>query len=494
LARAADARGELYLGFDVGTQGTKALLVDAESKRVVARASRSYGLIEGLPAGAAEQHPDTWIEAVRDACARLFEDRHAERARVAGIGVSGQQHGLVVLDGDGRAVRAAKLWCDTSTAAEARELTQVLGRHVPTGFTASKVAWLARNEPRHWSRVAHVMLPHDYVNFRLSGRVFTDAGDASGTGYFDPRERRYDAAACTVIDARLFERLPPILGERSIGGELSADGARLLGLKAGVPIAAGSGDNMLSAFGSGCTRDGVAVLSLGTSATVFARSRTSVDDRSGAVAPFCDATGAWLPLLCVMNATGVAEEVRRAFACDHSLLEREASLVPPGCGGVTWLPYLHGERVPDLPGATGTIAGLRPQSLERGLLYRAALEGVAFNLSWGVERMRAAGVEIASARVVGGAAENDLWCGILADVLELPLVRLEETESAALGAALQALWAVRSARGERIDADEIASAFVRRRGAPFEPAAEASAMYGDARSRFRDLVRALHGA
>jgi xylulokinase len=492
LGRAADARSELYLGFDVGTQSTKALLVDAGSQRVVARASAAYGLIEGLPEGAAEQSPETWIEAARKCSAQLFAGREAMRARVAGVGVSGQQHGLVVLDEEERVVRPAKLWCDTSTADEARELSAALGRHVPAGYTASKILWLARREPERWARVRRVMLPHDYVNFRLTGRAATDAGDASGTGYFDARGRCFDLAACARIDARLGELLPELVEAGRAAGELSLRGAELLGLRAGIPVAAGSGDNMLSAFGSGATRPGVAVVSLGTSGTVFARSTELIDDPTGAVAPFCDATGAYLPLLCVMNATGLPEEVKRAFAVEHAQLTREAADVPAGCRGVIWLPYLQGERVPDLPRATGTIAGLRPQSLDRGLLYRAALEGVALNLAWGIERMRRAGVAIENARLVGGAAENELWCQILADVFELPLLRLEESESAALGAALQALWTVRLARGETLSADEVAREFVRTRGRPFEPAAQTSAIYREASARFRGLAGALY--
>jgi xylulokinase len=485
---------ELFVGFDVGTQGTKALLFDSAARRVVARASSSYGLIEGLPEGAAEQHPESWIEAVRACSAQLFAGRDADRPRVAGIGVSGQQHGCVVLDAEERVVRPAKLWCDTSTAVEARELSTRLRRHVPAGYTASKVLWLARRERASWERARRVLLPHDFVNLRLTGRCTTDAGDASGTGYFDVRTRRFDREACAQIDARLPERLPDVVDADAIAGELTRDGAEIVGLPPGAPVSAGSGDNMLSALGSGATRAGVAVVSLGTSGTVFAYSAHAVEDASGAVAPFCDATGGYLPLVCVMNATGVLEAVKHAFASDHDALTRAAERVPAGCGGVVWLPYLQGERVPDLPHASGLISGLRAASLERGVLYRAAMEGVAFNLAWGIERMRAAGVAIESARIVGGAAQNELWCGILADVLEIPLTRLEESESAALGAALQAAWAVRASRGERVSADAIAAECVRTRGAPIEPRSQLRDAYRAAQARFRDLVRANFGS
>ncbi len=304
----------LYLGLDVGTQGTKALLVDVDAGRVLARASSAYGLIEGLGPGAAEQHPSTWLAAIRAACGELFRGREELRARVAGLAVSGQQHGLVVLDERGSVLRAAKLWCDTSTVREAEELSARLGRRVPVGFTASKVTWLARAEPALFARVAHVLLPHDYVDFALTGERWMECGDASGTGFFDVAARRFDPRALEAVDARLASLLPPLVAPDAIGARLSSAGAELTGLAPGTSVAAGSGDNMCSAIGSGATRGGVVVCSLGTSATIFHhRAHPSVDPE-GLVAPFCDASGGWLPLLCVMNVTGVVEEVPRLRA------------------------------------------------------------------------------------------------------------------------------------------------------------------------------------
>lgn len=487
-------QGELFLGLDVGTQGTKALLLDADAGVVVARASASYGLIEGLGPGCAEQHPDTWIDAVCQVAAQLFTALPDARARVAGIGVSGQQHGLVALDEHDRPLRAAKLWCDTSMDEEARELSQLLGHHVPVGYTASKVRWLARREPQLWERTRAVVLPHDYVNLRLCGRRVSEAGDASGTGYFDVLERRYDLRAASLVDAALPAKLAPLIEPDAVAGELDEHGARLLGLREGIPIAAGSGDNMASALGSGATRDGVAVVSLGTSATIFTRSATAVIDPAGSIAPFCDATGGWLPLLCVLNATGVTEEVRTAFQRDHATLTAAAEKVEPGCGGLTWLPYLNGERVPDLPRAHGVLTGMRAGALEPARLYRAAIEGVALNLAWGVERMRALGLRLDTARVVGGASRNPLWCRVLADVLGIPLVRLEEPESAALGAALQAAWMSRRRAGKSVSADELAQRCVRTSGAPIEPDARLRELYREAGARLRDSAARIFDA
>jgi xylulokinase len=484
-------RGDLFVGLDVGTQGTKGLLVDAERGTIVARASASYGLLEGLPAGAAEQHPDTWIQAVREVAARLLAGRAGDRVR--GVGVSGQQHGLVLLDEKGDVLRPAKLWCDTSTAAEADELSERFGERVPVGYTASKVLWTARREPDPWSRARTAMLPHDYVNFRLAGARVAEAGDASGTGYFDAARRAYDLERAGAIDERLPSMLPPLVESGRAAGRLSAEGARLLGLPEGVPVAAGSGDNMCSALGSGATRPGVAVLSLGTSATVFLRSERPVVDPEGLIAPFCDAAGAWLPLLCLMNATGVTEEVRRAFGIDHLRLAELAVRGEAGSRGVTWLPFLAGERVPDLPRASGTLLGLRGGSVDPGVLYRAAIEGVAFNLADGIDRLRALGLSPSSLRVVGGAARNAAWCRILADVLELPLVRLAEPESAALGAAIQAAWTVRRLADASASVDDVARELVRTEGEPIEPDPAARGALRAARERFRGALAALHG-
>jgi xylulokinase len=492
----------LFLGLDVGTQGTKALLLDGDSGAVAGRGAAPHGLIAGLPEGAVEQDPQQWLDAARAASAQaLAAAGRGAAARVAGVAVSGQQHGLVVLDGEERVVRPAKLWCDTSTAAEAEELSAALGRRVPVGYTASKILWLKRREPQRWAAVKRVLLPHDYLNLMLTGEATMEAGDASGTGLFDPVARRFDAAAIAAVDARLFELLPPLLPAGSPAGPLTDAGARLIGLRAGVPVATGSGDNMLSAIGSGATRPGVAVASLGTSGTVFSYSPRPVVDPAGLIAPFCDATGGWLPLLCVMNCTNVTEEVRAAFGAgaggDHAeqlaALTDAAARVPPGCGGVLWLPYLQGERVPDLPRAAGALVGLRAGSLSPGMLFRAAIEGTTLNIGWGVERMRALGLPVSRVRVVGGGAQNALWRQILADVLAAPVERLAEAESAALGAALQAQWTVRRLQGERVSADDAATPAVRTTGEVTEPDAGRSAVYREAGQRFRELAAAHYG-
>ncbi len=481
----------LVLGLDVGTQSTKGIVLDADEQRIVVRAAQSYGLIEGLPAGAAEQHPETWIEAISGVCAQLFAGGRIASARIDAVGVSGQQHGLVALDEDGRVVRPAKLWCDTATASEARELSEAFGTNVPTGFTASKILWLARHEPENWARTSRVLLPHDYVNYRLTGRLTMEAGDASGTGFFDPVRREFAPVRAGMIDERLPGMLPQLVDEGEPAGRIDARGARWSGLPEGTLVSAGGGDNMMSAIGSGATRSGVVVVSLGTSGTVFTHTDRPVIDPEGLIAPFCDSIGGWLPLLCVMNCTGVTEEVRVLTGLSHAELTEQASRVAPGCDGVLWLPYLSGERVPDLPDATGSLLGLRPGHLRPGILYRAALEGTTLNLAWGVDRMRKLGIEVRELHLVGGAARNPLWRAILASALDAPVHELAEPESAALGAALQALWTLRRQAGNTENAHEVAAPFVRRTGYPTPADPEMVQRYSELGDRFRGLVRTM---
>ena len=480
----------LYLGFDVGTQSTKALLLDVDGGGVVARAQRAYGLISGLPPGHAEQDPATWITAVKEVAREVLRD--VEVGRVGGVGVSGQQHGCVVLGDADEVVRPAKLWCDTSTTKQARALSDRLGRVVPVGFTASKLVWLRECEPNNWDRVRSVLLPHDYINFRLTGVKTMECGDASGTGLFDVAGRVFDQDAVSAVDSRLSEMLPPLLETGEPAGELSATGAALLGLPVGLPVAAGGGDNMMAAIGAGATRSGVVVMSLGTSGTVFTRTDRPVVDPDGLIAPFCSSDGGWLPLLCVMNATGVTEEVRAAFGLGHDELTRLAGRVPTGCDGVTWLPFLQGERVPDLPSATGSLLGLRAGQLRPGLLYRAALEGVSCNLAQGVARMQRLGLTVSELRLVGGAACNPLWRQILADLLSVPVAVSAEPEAAALGAAIAACW-TSGRQGDPSSLDRVAGPLLRTDGEVVEPDPDNAAAAVALLATFGEAMRQQHG-
>ena len=480
-----------YLGLDVGTQGSKAIVIDLGDGGVLARASASYDLIPDLAPGAAEQDPATWIAAIADILRELATS--LELTSIDAIGVSGQQHGFVPLDESYEVLRPAKLWCDTATAREARELSERFGRNVPTGFTASKILWLRENEAEHWERLRHVALPHDYVNYVLTGELVTECGDASGTGLFDPVARDFNAREVELVDERLGEMLPRLIGAGEAAGRVSAAAAERFGIREGALVSAGGGDNMMSAIGSGATEPGVVVTSLGTSGTVFAYADRPVVDPEGLIAPFCDSTGGWLPLLCVMNLTGVTEEVRSGFGLDHARITELASEVEVGSDGLLCLPFFQGERVPDLPEASAALLGMRPGWLDPGRLYRAMLEGTSLNLAWGIDKMRALGVEVDALRLVGGAARNPLWRRILADVFAAPVHVMAEPESAALGAALQAAWTHARAEGRDDSLASLCDRFVAFEEAAIEPSADGVVAYAALREEWTAALRERHG-
>lgn len=428
----------LYLGIDLGTQGVKALVFDAEAKRVVARAGRALPAPLSPRPGAAEQDPADWWSGFVAAAQEVLAMDGVDRARVRAIGVSGQQHGMVVLDKADVVLHPAKLWCDVEPEAEARALSEASGRAVAPGFTAPKLVWLKKHHPELFARVAKLQLPHDWLNGRLTGNHATDAGDASGNGIFDPVARTHDLKAAAWIDARVPDMLPPILAAHEAHGTLLPEVAALLGLSTDVRVSAGSGDNMMSALGAGAFDPELLIISLGTSGTLFGYSPKPIVDPNGEVAAFCDATGGWLPLVCTQNCTTVPNEVQQAFGMSHEELTDLARREPAGCEGMLFLPYLTGERTPNWPHATGVLHGIRPGSLRPGLLYRAALEGASFALAHGFQRLQALGLQTSRVQLVGGGAANPLWQEILASTLNVTIQLGGEAESAALGAALQA--------------------------------------------------------
>jgi xylulokinase len=286
-------------------------------------------------------------------------------------------------------------------------------------------------------------LPHDYLNFWLTNSYATEPGDASGTAYFDVRHRVYSEPVLAALDAdRDWERtLPAVVPSRSIVGQLRQSAADALGLPAGVPVSTGGGDNMLAAIGSGATREGPVVVSLGTSGTAFAfRSAPAVDPR-GEAAAFCDSTGGWLPLVCTLNCTAATEWVRQLFRIGLLDFDTAVAQVSPGAEGLTFLPYLNGERTPNCPTGAGVFAGVRPDHTPMHFA-RAAVEGVTFGLDYALSALRRAGVQPTEITLVGGGARSEPWAQLCADVFGLVVSRPPVTEAAAAGAALQARWVV----------------------------------------------------
>jgi xylulokinase len=445
----------LYIGVDSGTQSVKAIALDLATGRVVAEARAPHTLIAGLPPGHLEQHPAEWVAAMDAAIGQVAAK--IDPARVRGIGVSGQQHGFVPLDEDGRVIRPAKLWCDTSTIAECAILTRKLGGPAAVirktglpflpGYTAPKVLWLKRHEPANFKRLRHILLPHDYLNFYLTGNYFMEPGDASGTGFLDVRKRAWSQAAMGAVDRKVAACLPSLSASSEPCGLLRPEVAGRYGFPADTLVSAGGGDNMMGAIGTGNVAPGTVTASFGTSGTIYAYAKQPVVDPNGEIAAFCSSTGGWMPLLCTMNVTGVTEQVRTLFGWDLAELERQAAAAPAGADGLTLLPYFDGERTPNLPKGTGVFFGLNRGTLAKGHLARAAIEGAMLGMNYGLERLAALGVKPREIRLTGGGARSPLWRQIAADVFGVPVVAMAEDESAALGGALQAAWCDSPGRG-----------------------------------------------
>jgi xylulokinase len=441
----------VFLGVDCGTQSTKVVLRDPASGAVIAVGRAPHELIE-RDDGTREQEPAWWIDALRTA---VRDAMRGERFDIGGIGVSGQQHGLVCLDRSDRPVRAAKLWNDTTTTRESAELTRRLGGESRVleltgnlflpGYTAPKIAWLAAHEPDAYARTVRMCLPHDYLNLWLTGEFVAEPGDASGTAYFDVHARRYSEPVLAAIDAtRDWTRtLPPIASSLSLVGTLRREAADSLGLEAGIPVSAGGGDNMSAAIGCDVLAEGPVAVSLGTSGTVFAYRAEPAVDPLGEAAAFCDSTGGWLPLACTLNCTSATEWARELFAMDHA--DVDAAVASGGAPGLAFLPYLSGERTPNRPEAAGVFVGLRP-SHGRDAIVSAVVEGVTFGLAYALDALRRAGVAPTEVTLIGGGSASDAWAQLCADVFDLPVVRPTIVEAAASGAARQAQWATEEKR------------------------------------------------
>jgi xylulokinase len=424
----------IVIGVDSSTQSCKVLAVDAENGEIVSAASAGHPDVTAID-------PRIWSGAVRQAWHSAGADNF--RGAVAAASVAAQQHGMVALDESNAPVHDALLWNDTRSAPDAVRLRDELGREawidavnlVPVAsFTITKLAWLARNEPETASRVARVVLPHDWLNFELGGDFTTDRSDASGTGYFSPVTNSYR----TDLLERFFghrPHLPAIVPSNEPAGTVQkgwgADGA-ILG--------AGCGDNAAAALGLGLS-PGEIVVSVGTSGTVFTTSHAPTHDPSGAVAGFADATGNHLPLLAMMNSARVMAATAKMLNVNLETLDSLALQGDPGAGGLTLLPYLDGERTPDLPDAHGTLAGLTRENMNQQNLARASVLGVLNSLADAMDLLRESGVAPQSVLLIGGGAKSESLRRAAATMLGVPVEVPASKEYVALGAARQAAWA-----------------------------------------------------
>lgn len=436
----------LFLGIDISTTGAKALLMDATGA-VVTTATTALPLSTPKPLWS-EQDPHDWWNGIVASIRQALAQAGATGDDVTAIGLTGQMHGLTLLDKDGEVLRPAILWNDQRTGAQCDEIRarvgkarfiQITGNDALTGFTAPKILWVREHEPEVYAKGAHVLLPKDYVRYKLTGDYAADKADSAGTILFDVKARDWSAEVLEKLDIPR-EWLPRTHEGPEVTGVISAEAAALTGLKAGTPVVGGGGDQAAGAVGVGAVESGIVGLVLGTSGVVFASTDAPYIEKDGLLHAFCHAVpGAWHLMGVMLSAAGSLQWHRDTLAPGVSFddLLAPAAAIPAGAEGLFFLPYLTGERTPyPDPLARGAFVGLTVRHTGPHMT-RAVLEGVAFGLRDSMELIRSAG-PIAQVRVAGGGARSALWRQILADVLNVELVTVNTTEGAAYGAALLA--------------------------------------------------------
>ncbi|PCE23878.1 xylulokinase [Paraburkholderia acidicola] len=461
----------MYLGIDCGTQGTKVVLLDPETGSLVARGHASHPVIAEA-SGRREQKAEWWIAALRQALQDLFAGTTRSPADVSAIAVSGQQHGLVMLDDGGAVIRNVKLWNDTETAAVNEQLfhaaggekriRSLIGTTIPVGFTASKVAWVRQHEPDIYAQMQQVLLPHDYINYWLTGECATDAGEASGTGYFDVLSRIWSSHMVDVIDptGRLERSLPRIASPLEPIGTVRPEVAAEFGFSPGVLVACGSGDNVMGALGTGNVAAGRATLGLGTSGVLNLHADKLAESVDPSIYVFCGLDGGWLPTIATMNATSTTTLLQQLFEVEIAEVEHLIASASPGAGGVRMFPYFNGERIPALPRARAVMKGLSADNMTRANLMRAGAESVAFGLKWGYERLALSFERAEQFRLTGGGANSAAWRQILADVFDTDVIRVKCDEGGAYAAALLALTVHQRAKGASVTLYDVCERYV----------------------------------
>ena len=445
------------IGIDLGTSGTKTVLFD-EKGQTVASSTVEYPLIQPQN-GWAEQEPELWWEACIRTLKQVMEVSRVDPGEIAGIGLSGQMHGLVLLDSNGEVLRNSILWCDGRTSAECAEITEIIGTRrlieitanpALTGFTAGKVLWVRKNEPELYSKARHILLPKDYLRYKLCGVFATEVSDASGMNLLDVPARTWSTEVLEAlnIDSSL---MPQMYESCDITGYITENAASLTGLRAGTPVVGGAGDNAAAAIGTGVVESGKAFITIGTSGVIFAHSSEVKIDPLGRVHTFCAAVpGAWTVMSCTLSAGGSLQWFRNNF-CDaerkaaddagldvYDLLSQQAEKIPVGANRLLFLPYIMGERSPILdPDSRGVFFGLSGMHT-RACMVRAIMEGVAYSQRDCLDVFREQGVPFTQMTATGGGGRSPFWRQMLADVLDCPIATVSNKEGAALGAAILA--------------------------------------------------------
>ena len=435
------------LGIDVGTTGVKVLLID-EKGGIVARGSKEYSLFTPK-IGWAEQNPFDWEKATVEAIRDVLKISKINAAEIKGIGLSGQMHGAVFLDKKGSVLRPAILWCDQRTGEEGREINEIVGEKkvleltsnpVLTGFTAPKILWVRKHQPEIYARTAKILLPKDYIRYKLTGEFATEVSDASGTSLFNVRERRWSKEMLSKLKIE-SSLLPPVYESEKVSGKINKKTAEETGLKQGTPVVGGAGDQAAGALGNGIVEEGIVSSTIGTSGVIFAYSKNPETDRLGRVHTFCHAVeNAWHIMGVMLSAGGSLRWFRDNFSnlSSYKILSEKAEKIPVGSEGLTFLPYLTGERTPHKdPNAKGGFFGLTVRHKKEHFI-RSIMEGVVFGLKDSLEILKELKIEIKEVRASGGGANSSLWCQMQADIFNKKVVKTNIKEAPAYGVALLA--------------------------------------------------------
>ncbi len=488
---------DYLLGLDIGTSGVKALLISVEGK-VVGSTTYSYPL-STPQSGWAEQNPEDWWGATRKAIREVLEEKKVKKGELKGISLSGQMHSSVFLDKNREVIRPAILWSDSRTSKQCAEiheragglegLIELVSNQAFEGFTAPKVLWLRENEPENYKKLRHLLLPKDYIRYKLTGEIKTEASDAAGTILLDVEKKEWSQSLLDKlgIDSNI---LPEILDSIDIAGEISGKAAQQTGIEKGIPVIAGGADNACGAVGSGIVKEGRVMASVGTSGVILAQTNSPTADKKGRIHLFNHARpDSWYMMGVVLSA-GMCyswlQEKLYAEALDYTELDRKASEIEVGSEGLLFLPYLYGERTPHADGdARGVFFGISGQH-EQAHFARSVMEGVGFAMRDSLELIKDKGIEIDEIRAIGGGAKSQVWRSILADIFgeEISLLNIEE--GPAFGAALIAGVGV----GVYQSFTEAAGDFIKVRNT-VTPDYEAHKKYNDFYELYRNIYPSL---
>ncbi|MBM4952079.1 xylulokinase [Vibrio parahaemolyticus] len=439
----------MYIGIDCGTQSTKGVLW--YEGKVLASSSVPHSL-QSDATGKKEQHPNQWYLAMLKAIEDLIYQCPNSKLNIKGIGVSGQQHGLVILDKNDRVIRNSLLWCDTRPTQELKafiskyaiDFNLRLGIHVPVAFTIAKLLWVKHHHPTQFAQISKILLPHDYLNYMLTGEYVAEPGDSSGTGWLDTYTRTFDASLMSILDLPDYFSFPRLVHSNQVIGKLSSTITNKFGLNSNVQVSSGGGDNMMAAIGTGNVDNSKITMSMGTSGTVFTHAQTQVPrEHDPDINAFCSSTNGYLPLVSTMNVTSATSSI--LCLIDQNVRDFDDLLnnAEPGANGLISLPFYSGARLPRKSNIKGALIGMTNDNLTQENLLRANVESISFNLNRAVNILKEnCDLNLDTITLVGGGAKSKVWRQLISDITGVPIRVPVESESAAIGSAIQAYWSI----------------------------------------------------